>query len=222
MSLVGRYPYFVGVAALIGGTALWMQSAAASVADEHIRNELLHKRVMTCRDWAEAANHVISMGEPAAVRWLQETARRGEGAERRDQRIGHLCRIVFVAKPDKLLRQPCYGALLSFFDLMLPSKSWPEFPFVEQGSVWFLLGESYMLAGFPEPTENYIEYCRANGKFRTSAIKVPTHAEASMALKALLRSERWAALTRPYRQDGGSYRMTFGATVEELESQTKF
>jgi hypothetical protein len=177
---------------------------------------------MTCRDWAAAANAFVALGEARAT-----TALKAIAAKERDSwslmpiRAGLLCRLLFIPRPGGALRQPLFGGLMLPYHSM-PEASWPEYPFARQDSAWFLLSESYYLAGVAETLPHYLDYCLKAGTFRKAPLPMPTPAQARRALGDLLSSARWRALR--WRYDGTNEHYDFSPieVVTRLREQATF
>jgi hypothetical protein len=142
---------------------------------------------------AEAVNHFVALGEDAAVEELMALAAdinlRG--------RIGWVCRVLFIPRGRKPLRPPMYGGYPFLPVASMPLERWPLFPVVRSGSTYFVLGEGYVLGGFPESAQHYITYCRENGTFRRKPVKVPGREQALKDFAALRRSKAWKAIGWP-------------------------
>ncbi len=64
---------------------------------------------------------------------------------------------------------------------------WPLLPIVQSGTAYFALGEGYIIRGLPESSIDYLNYCRANGRFRTTPVAIPTRASAERDVSLLLK-----------------------------------
>jgi hypothetical protein len=173
-----------------------------------------------CRQWAEAANYYIDLGEEKAVANLIEVANARPGSKA-SLRAALICRILFEPKNKRALRQPSFGEL-SLPAMTMPLSSWPEYPLLQQDGVWFLLDENYQLKGKAESPRAYIDFCRENGRFRTEKLIIPTRQQAEDALKSLQGSKRWRAIEWSDSSLHSSYTYERQWTVDILRSQTHF
>jgi hypothetical protein len=149
----------------------------------------LFKEQISCADIALAANAYIALGQKRAVQEM----RRFVEPPLKPRRLGILCQIIFEPKRTHApLRARVLGAnsILESMDL----RAWPQLPLVMQRDVWFLLAESYLLRGAPEPISSYMNYCEKNGTFRKKPLMVPSRYEAFRALEELCESNRWRAV----------------------------
>lgn len=182
---------------------------------------LFTKSRLDSRDWAEAANYYIGMGEPDACADLIRNAGASK-APKRNVRAALICRILFEGKGKGGLRAPRLGDI-SLPTMTMPSSAWPEFPLFQQDGVWFELDENYkILGGLPEKAADYIDYCQKNGKFRTDRLSVPSHQQAVDALGALQGSKRWQKIVWSDSSLHDSYTYDRGWTLDLLKAQTQF
>lgn len=157
--------------------------------------DLFMENAFTSATLAQAVNHYVTLGETKAVRELESLASANTllddyGSARqfsRSERIGWVCRILFISKGKVALRAPYFGALA------IPRylRVCPLYPVVQSGSSYFVLSEGYTLSGLAEPAKDYIEYCEANGDFRADPVPVPTHAQAVQDALGLKQSPTW-------------------------------
>ncbi len=110
----------------------------------------------------------------------------------------HLCRLLFTsANRSQPLRRPGLGHIMGFpgESIIRDPPEWPDLPFVvAEGIPLSLCPEGYAGSGFPQSAEKYIEYCRANGRFRTNLFAIPTLVTASNALVSVYESPAWKSL----------------------------
>lgn len=180
---------------------------------------LFAQEVPNSREWAKAANYYISLGEAAGLARLKADATKFENPW--STRAAHLCRVLFEGKDGRPLREPALGGLALPYDTM-PLSAWPEFPMVVQDGVWFIMAEGYTLAGYPEPYDQYIAYCQANGRYRKLPVKLPTATEAKAAVEALLGSKRWKAIRWSYKNEGNEYTYPPNHVISLLREQAEF
>lgn len=198
-------------------------ASVASVLDVKVcRGEalrLLEQHQFTCRDLSEAVNYFVQLGEMKAIFELQRLGEDDETDPHRFERIERLswiCRILYERKDGKAIPMPWFGAL---FLPPMSSKDWPLCPVVKSGSSYFVLSEGYLLAGYPEPLDEYIERCRSAGKFRTATVPVPKFEESTKDLDELLRSDKWAAIRWDYRDDRRFPPRGEASSIEFLKQQ---
>jgi hypothetical protein len=192
----------------IGGISLAKDAPVSLLLSEH----------PTSRELAVAANRYIALSEERTVKELKdacEKAREAYPPRHVDfvlsEQIGWLCRLLYTSKPGQPLRAPRFGALMLPFNTMR-SADWPLMPLAESDGVFFILAQSYTIAGVPEDPVHYLEYCVQSGSFRREALRVPTPNEAERALSALLASPAWKKIKW---QDSGSW---FSYTLHESDS----
>jgi prepilin-type N-terminal cleavage/methylation domain-containing protein len=161
---------------------------------------LFRERPFNSAALANAVNHFVAIGEATAILELNTLASEEFEFTHREfsihERIGWVCRVLFVPRGREPLRQPLYGALRLPYDSM-PLERWPLFPVAFSGTTYFVLSEGYELSGRAEPAEYYIAYCRENGTFRRTPVKVPTREQAMKDAAALRQSEAWKAIQWP-------------------------
>jgi len=146
---------------------------------------------------AVAANHFIGLGEDQAVKELLSQANELEKQSDHTSEHYHLlwiCRVIFEGRGAPI-SSPKLGGLDSLPEDEMTARDWPQIPLVESQGVYFLLSDGYSLGGRPESLSGYLHRCQAEGKFRTTPVKVPTRAEAAAALTALTQESRWKHLT---------------------------
>jgi hypothetical protein len=150
---------------------------------------------------ADAVNYFVALGEDAAAEELIALAAEREAIDpllgrsiNIHERIGWVCRVLFVPRGQKPLRPPRYGALPRLPDDSMPLERWPLFPVVLSSTTYFVLSEGYVGSGFPEPAQHYITYCREKGIFRKRPVKVPGREQAMKDAAALRRSKAWKAI----------------------------
>jgi len=184
--------------------------------------DLFTKKQFNAVALAQAANHYIGLGEVEAIKALKALEEDHSKAIDRgfhtNERIGWICRIVFQGTKGKPLRQPLYGGL-SLPYLTMPLERWPLYPVAESDGVFFVLSEGYMLAGVAERASDYIDYCSANGDFRKTKVKIPTHDEAVSAFDSLKQSERWTIIKWRDEGPGTKYTMSEEWVLRDIEAQ---
>jgi hypothetical protein len=197
--------------------------------------KLFREQAFTCATLADAVNHFVGIGEDASVRELQELseveaadAEKNRGFNTRgfsiNERIAWVCRILFepkgVPKSPPYLRAPKFGRL-DIPEKFMPIWKWPLYPVVLSGSTYFVMGESYSDDNnTPEDTKHYIEYCRENGDFRTTPVKVAGRAQVLKDADALRQSAPWQDI-RWEDDTGYSYPMGEQWTWQFIQKQTR-
>jgi len=150
------------------------------------------------RQVALAVNHLIKMGEKKALADLACKVRTGGfGA---DYDAGRLCRILYVADPGKEIELYGWGSVSGRDRIQL--KDWPEFPCFQQNGVWFELPHETLKGGGPPFSFlEFVEDCKARGRFRSKPVPVPSRQEAEAALDRFLTSRRWIEFRKFYAPD---------------------
>jgi hypothetical protein len=133
-----------------------------------------------------AAAKLRAAGKDKAVETLRAAAKD------RDQPVEQvivLCRMLFTAKSKKAFERPGLGApgCLGGTDM----KDWPSEPIELVDGVPFLIVVGYTLAGFPEPAEEYLDYCVKACDWGAAEFEPKTAAEKGKALDKLLASPKW-------------------------------
>jgi hypothetical protein len=193
--------------------------------------KLLTERAFTSASLAEAVNHYVAIGEPAAVKELEQCAaedanpadRAGWFANRGfsvGERIGWICRILYEPQGRSPLRAPQFG-ILNIPEKTMPAGKWPLYPVALSGSTYLVLNESYTPDGKPEDVKHYLNYCRNNGVFRKNPVAVPTQDQAMKDAAALRQTAAWKAI-KWQGDDGYSYPMGEQFTWSFLKNQAKF
>lgn len=162
--------------------------------------------------FALAVNHYVRMGEARACRHLVQVSELGKTDEKRfgsvglDWQISEVARVLFWEKGSEPLRGAYLGATMLPYQSM-PDESWPLLPMAEQDGVYFNLSGplSIIAGGPPEPASSYLRYCRKEGTFRRTPLKVPTRQEAIAAREALLTSERWRSAREQAARKGEAF-----------------
>jgi hypothetical protein len=154
--------------------------------------ELFRSPKVNCAMIADAVNHFVGLGKSAGMAELRGLASNSIGDEYGSERVGYVCRVLFIPKGPEPLRPPLFGALGLPYESM-PEKDWPLFPLASSGSSYFVLGFGRNLGGLPEGPLHYINYCEQTGTFRTSKVPVPTRAQALADAEALHNSHAWKA-----------------------------
>lgn len=183
----------------------------------------------TSFDTARVVNQFISLGEEGAVK---EMKRLCEASRKKNvfldhnmaEQISWICRIIFMPKEGTPIRAPRFGALHLPWNTM-EAEDWPLYPIAESEGVYFILSQGYSLAGLAEDPQNYIDYCRSMGSFRTTPVKIPTKETAEYALMRLLSSNAWKKIKwkdSKWHEGGGgfSYDMSEASVIAYLKAQT--
>jgi hypothetical protein len=205
--------------------SLWLMTLGLGHAEVP---KLLTERTFTSATLAEAVNHYVAIGEPAALKELQNCA--AEDAEHNDwisnrgfnvgERIGWICRILYEPQGHSALRAPKFG-VLNIPEKTMPADKWPLYPLAFSGSTYLVLNQHYTPDGTPEEATHYLDYCRRNGVFRKSPISVPTEEQAMVDAAALRQTAAWKAI-KWQDNDGYSYPMGEQFTWAFLQKQAKF
>ncbi len=186
---------------------------------------LFLQREFSAADLAQAVNFFVALGEENAVSELTKLApnydsRFGEfnRSFNRTERVGWVCRILFVPKGKDPIRPPMYGGLMLPFETM-PYTSWPLYPIAASGKTFFVLSEGYRLAGEPEEPTRYLAHCRAEGVFRKQPVPVPTQAEAQRDALTLRQSPVWKTIKWKDSGQGFSYTMSEELAWKFIQAQ---
>jgi hypothetical protein len=206
---------------LLGGTVCLPSDATASGGPTAEVPALFREQAFTCATLAEAVNHYVALGEAAAARELASLAGHDEvGGLDLNERVGWVCRILFQPKGTKPLQPPAFGALALPYNSM-PLSRWPLFPVALSGSTYFVLSEGYWLAGVAERLEDYLQYCRRDGRFREAPVPLPTRAGALRDLEQLRGSPEWKAIRWEDRGPGFSYTISEEWVWEGIRRQAE-
>jgi hypothetical protein len=193
--------------------------------------KLFREQAFNCATLADAVNHFVGLGEDASVKELQELAgvEAAEAEQNRgfnvrgfsiNERVAWVCRILFEPKNGAYIRAPKFGKL-DIPEKFMPIAKWPLYPVVLSGSTYFVMSESYSDDNnVPEEPKHYIEYCKANGNFRKTPVKVATKTQVLKDADALRQSPPWQAIQ--WVDDSGySYPMGEQWTWGFIQRQTK-
>ncbi|SRR6266567_274524 len=156
----------------------------------------------------DSANALISCGKDAACAALVKVVKAEGGLERRtevNEKACHLCRLIFrPTNSIRLLRPPRLGAPADLPYNSMVEGDWPDLPFSVAKDVPLSMSLGYFGSGIPEKAQTYLEYCKANGTFRTHLYQAPTSLTASNALSQILNSPAWKALK--WKDEGAGWR----------------
>jgi hypothetical protein len=108
----------------------------------------------------------------------------------RNERIGWLCRVVFVDAATLPVRAPRRGAVALPY-LSMPEDKWPHFPLAIHDGCIFVLAEGLQLAGLPEPMSDYFAYLKREAQLSRALYAEPDVDAADRALQRLCESQRW-------------------------------
>jgi hypothetical protein len=176
---------------------------------------------------AEAVNHYVAIGEPAAIVELQQLA----AQEKSDndffashgfclsERIAWVCRILYEPRGHSPLRAPKFGTL-SIPERTMPLEKWPLYPVAVSGSTYVVLNQSYTPKGKLEDITHYLAYCKDSGAFRKNPVAVPTQEQAMKDAAAIRQSEPWQAI-KWKDDDGFSYPMGEQWTWGFIQNQAR-
>jgi hypothetical protein len=162
---------------------------------------------------ARDADALLALERDEALALLEEEARRaergpspGSAAPSIDvpERIGWLCRLVFVDAEGRPVRAPRRGAV-SLPDLSMPAESWPHFPLAVEDGCIFVLAEGLVLAGLAEPLDQYFAELRRSARLSEAHYAQPGREACERAFAQLLASPRWRAIRWTYSSPNHSY-----------------
>lgn len=195
----------------------------AGTIEEGKAPRFLRDKQISCATFAEAVNYYLDMGEGetiAALRSLIAANPTDPTRGRARTRMALVCRVLFEPKGKEPLRAPLFGGLYLPWSTM-PRERWPLYPVVRSGSSFFVLSEGYyMPGGKPERTEEYLDYCCTEGRFRKERVPVPTREQALLDLQSLRDSEAWKSLKWKDDGQGFEYDRSEQSILEYLKAQT--
>jgi len=185
---------------------------------------IFEEKDFTAASLAEAVNYFIKLGEDKAVEELNGLVD-PSGLGRKNgfsvnERVGWICRVLFVSKPNTQLRPPRFGGLY-LPTLTMPADRWPLYPIALSGSTYFVLSEGYSLGGMAENPKSYIQYCRQTGTSRKELIRVPSRAQALKDSVTLRESEPWKMIKWSDSGPGRSYTMDEGYAFRFIGKQAE-
>jgi len=158
------------------------------------------------------ANRDLRMTNPAA----------SDRANKVNTKLCHLTRLLFIS-PDSVnpLQPPRVGLYLFLPVLSMNEKDWPDLPFFITNNLALSMNLGYGTTGIPEDAGNYLNYCKANGVFRTELLSEPTFLSASNSLSQLFDSQRWKSLEWADTNFGYSYTLDENDTKKMLWRQVE-
>ncbi|MDC0936008.1 hypothetical protein OAS39_06955 [Pirellulales bacterium] len=184
--------------------------------------QLFKEKAFHCATLANAANYYIGLGSQRSfdeLHQLAEDSQKPNGLEfDLSARIGWVCRIVFEGKDGQPLRGPIFGRAAIPVETM-PRERWPRLPVAESNGVYFVVSRGYRLAGHPERTSHYIEYCIEHGNFRKMKLRVPKREEALVAFDALIQHQRWKSIKWKHEQPHFKYEYSEKWAVRFIREQ---
>ncbi len=137
--------------------------------------------------YIRAAAKLQQVGMEKAVEILRNEARTPE--QDMSKSVILLCRMLFSAKLGGEFRRPWLGA--PFFIGDRGAEPWKLEPIEVVDGVPFLIVNGYLLAGHPESSEDYLEYCVKNCEWSKSEFKPMGDSQKLAALEKLLASTQW-------------------------------
>jgi hypothetical protein len=171
----------------------------------------------------ESANAFISAGEGKAYDFLFRMAKQTNSSfaetRRINRNISYLCRLLFLpTNSNEILHPPRIGAFISMPYESMFETNWPTLPFeiVNDVPLSMQLG---IAGGIPESAERYLEYCKANGRFRDHPFPTPTIQTVSNAMTQAFESPKWRSLK--WKDPGGSYELDEESAKESLWRQVE-
>ena len=190
-SVLARVVVTAGICALgVVGMLCWRVRSRVDPSDWPRwppRMDYSPKRMAMC------ANRFIAMGEEEAYKRLHDAALDdADGSS-----LYLLCLALYGGDSDKPLRCPIVGFLFIDCFESADGRDWPALPLVVIDDIPFAVRPTRgFLAGVPESGRSYLDYCRANGRFRRRPYRIPTREEASKAVDAFLASEKWKKIEK--------------------------
>jgi hypothetical protein len=173
----------------------------------------------------ESANVLISAGEVNAYESLLRMARQTNNSfaesRRINSNISYLARLLFLpTNTNQILHPPRVGAFISMPYGSMFETNWPTLPFEIVNGVPLSL-QIGIAGGIPEPAERYLEYCKANGRFRDRPFPTPTIQPVSNAMNQLFESAKWRTLKWNDSGLGWSYELDEESAKESLWQQVE-
>jgi hypothetical protein len=163
---------------------------------------------LSCDAFADAVNHYVALGKDKTLDEFKaidrEVGKASYLASDADDRMGWVCRVLWIPKSTQPLREPRFGALSLPF-MSMPLERWPLYPVCQSGATYFILSEGYFGAGRPEPISKYYSYCAEHGTFRKDPVHVPVKSEAIRDAENLHSSELWKSIRWKYYTPDLSY-----------------
>ncbi|SRR5258706_8645757 len=206
--------------------AVYLVLVAAGICQAEVP-KLFTEKTFTSITLAEAANHYVTIGKEATIKELNELAKQdntdsdsflGNGISV-SERIGWVCRIVFISDGINPIRPPKYG-LLSLPEKFMPASQWPLYPIAQSGSTYIVLAENYTSKADPEKPARYISYCANNGVFRSAPVPVPSKEQALKDTVAFRDSDLWKSI-KWEDADGTSFPMGEQLAWAFLQNQAR-
>jgi hypothetical protein len=187
---------FLAVALLLVAMCLCSEAQtddlqAAVTSFPRLRPQVYHPEVA-----ARCANVLIQAGDERACAALLKAVKTQPEL---DVNACHLCRLLFTStNSSQPLRRPALGAIQGFpaETIIRGPPEWPDLPFVVADGIPLSLWQGYAGSGIFERAEQYVSYCRANGRFRTNLFAIATTITASNALVGVFASPAWKSLSR--------------------------
>lgn len=195
---------FVAAIAMICMLEFFLFSARAATID--LKQDQLSPETFNPATIVKTANQLIALGKADAYASLLAYAKspreRGNWQDfiYRDYYVAWLCLLVYDPQPGSQMKMPSFGGpqfpLIDNYSLFKGREGpdWPRFPLAVVHNVPFLLVRGYILGGEALPGSFYLKEDQEHAVFRAIPYPVPTHADASAALAALLASPAWKAL----------------------------
>jgi len=193
----------VAVTVLFGTMYLCSQAQADELQTAVASFPQLRLQVYSPEVAARCANVLLQAGEERACATFLEAVKGRHGDSGKsgtvNMQVCHLCRLLFTsANSSQPLRRPALGAIQGFpaESIIRGPPEWPDLPFVLADGIPLSLCQGYALSGVHETAEHYVDYCRANGRFRTNLFTISTTITTSNALVSVLASPAWKSLSR--------------------------
>ena len=205
---------------------IYLVLVAAGICQAEVP-KLFTEKNFTSITLAEAANHYVTIGKEATIKELTELARQnnadsdsflGNGISV-GERIGWVCRIVFISDGMNPVRPPKYG-YLSLPEKFMPASQWPLYPIAQSGSTYIVLAENYNSKADSEKPAHYISYCANNGVFRSAPVPVPSKEQALKDTVAFRDSDLWKSI-KWEDADGTSFPMGEQLAWAFLQNQAR-
>lgn len=135
--------------------------------------------------YLETAIQLQTLGETAAVARLRSLAATKES----EDSVIVLCRMLFTSRPLADFRRPFIGGASFLGDT--DYADWPLEPIEMVDGIPFLVTQDYIVGGFPESAQDYLDYCVSQAQWNPLVYRRQSEAEKAAALAKLIASPKW-------------------------------
>lgn len=135
--------------------------------------------------YLRVASSLQDQGEGRAIKQLRAWARFGK----HEDQVIILCRMLFDVGASLHFRNPRLGAPVFFGGAN--GEEWPLVPVAIHKNVPILVTRGYFLAGVPESSGRYLEYCIANCRWSEARFTLKTDEELEAIVEDWVSSTEW-------------------------------